>query len=111
MAFEWMTQLIHALADAADSSFFMVKGVMAVVLVCLVCGMVGSLVVGSGMAFFSDAMAHTAFAGITLGYLSLIAAGVTDADATARMVPLVMILFGAAVGAAMVHVRERTALE
>lgn len=111
MAFDWMTQLVHTLADATDSSFFLVKGVLAVVLVCLVCGMVGSLVVGSGMAFFSDAMAHCAFAGITLGYLSLLAAGVTDADTTARLVPLVMILFGAAVGAAMVQVREKTSLE
>ena len=30
---------------------------------CGICGMVGALVVGNRMAFFSDAMAHCAFAG------------------------------------------------
>lgn len=123
MAFDWMTQLITTVADATDTPFYAVKAVLAVVLVCLVCGMVGSLVVGNGMAFFSDAMAHCAFAGITLGYLSVLftvgsvparadpAEVAWRAELTARVVPLVMILFGALVGAAMVQVRERTALE
>lgn len=123
MAFEWLTTLIEQVADAADAPFYMVKAVLAVVLVCLVCGMVGSLVVGNGMAFFSDAMAHCAFAGITIGYLSVLftlgpapmnanpGEAARRADLTALVVPLVMIVFGALVGAAMVHVRERTALE
>jgi zinc transport system permease protein len=123
MPFDWMTWLIERLAGATDTPFYSVKAVVAVVLVCLVCGMVGSLVVGNGMAFFSDAMAHCAFAGITIGYLSvLFTLGPTPAhappgevawrsDLTARVVPLVMILFGALVGVAMVQVRERTALE
>src|SRR5262249_41797085 len=46
-----------------------VLGLLAVILVSLVCGAVGSLVVGNRMAFFSDALAHTAFAGIALGFL------------------------------------------
>lgn len=123
MAFEWLTHLIEAVANAADAPFYMVKALLAVVLVCLVCGMVGSLVVGNGMAFFSDAMAHCAFAGITIGYLSVLftlgrapanpdpADAAWRAELTALVVPLVMIAFGALVGAAMVHVRERTALE
>jgi zinc transport system permease protein len=123
MLFDWTTRLITDLADETDSPLFMVKGMLAVVLVCLVCGMVGALVVGNGMAFFSDAMAHCAFAGITIGYLSVLftlgpaptradpAEAAWRADLTARVVPLVMILFGALVGVAMVQVRERTALE
>jgi zinc transport system permease protein len=107
----WMTDLVHSLADTLDSPLFMVKGVLAIVLVCLLCGTVGALVVGNRMAFFSDAMAHSAFAGVALGYLSAIAAGAGQDDATvAWMVPLVMVLFGAAVGAAIVYVREQTGL-
>jgi zinc transport system permease protein len=123
MSFDWMTRLIESLANASDEPLYFVKAVLAVVLVCVVCGMVGSLVVGNGMAFFSDAMAHCAFAGITIGYLSVLftlgpAPARPDPDEvawraglTARVVPLVMIMFGALVGVAMVQVRERTALE
>src|SRR5262245_14618068 len=123
MPFEWMSQFLNTIANATDTPFYAVKAVLAVVLVCLVCGMVGSLVVGNGMAFFSDAMAHCAFAGITLGYLSVLftlgpvparsdpAEVAWRAELNARIVPLVMILFGALVGVAMVQVRERTALE
>ena len=47
----------------------------AVLLVSLICGLVGALVVGNRMAFFCDAMAHCAFAGIALGLLIAIAMG------------------------------------
>lgn len=107
----WMADLVLALANALDVPLFMVKGVFAIVLVCLLCGTVGALVVGNRMAFFSDAMAHSAFAGVALGYLSAFAAGDGKEGAVAAwLVPLVMVLFGAAVGAAMVFVRERTGL-
>jgi zinc transport system permease protein len=107
----WMTDLVHALADGLDAPLFIVKGVIAIVLVCLLCGTVGALVVGNRMAFFSDAMAHSAFAGVALGYLTAIAAGGGQDEATiAWVVPLVMVLFGAGVGAAIVYVREQTGL-
>jgi zinc transport system permease protein len=107
----WMAEFVRAVADGLDVPLFMVKGVIAVVHVCLLCGAVGSMVVGNRMAFFSDAMAHSAFAGVTIGYLSVIAAGAgRDAAAAAWVVPLVMVSFGALVGAAMVYVRERTGL-
>ena len=72
------------------------KGVLAVVLVCLLCGMVGSLVVGNRMAFFTDAMAHCAFAGVALGFLSVVLAGRPDNGTIAWVVPLVMVAFGVA---------------
>jgi zinc transport system permease protein len=111
MPAEWMEQFIGFLSGAFDAPFFVVKGVLAVLLVCTLCGMVGSLVVGNRMAFFSDAMAHCAFAGVALGYLSLVLSGYgNDHDLTAWYVPLVMVLFGAAIGAAIVFVREQTSL-
>jgi len=111
MPVAWMTDLIAAVADALGTELFVVKGVLAILLVCLLCGTVGALVVGNRMAFFSDAMAHSAFAGVALGSLTAIAAGAgRDPDTMGWLVPLVMVLFGAAVGAAIVYIRERTSL-
>lgn len=111
MPVEWIQNLIGAIADKLGTDLFIVKGVMAVALVCLLCGMVGSLVVGNRMAFFSDAMAHCAFAGVTIGYLSLIFTGYSrDGVLASWLVPLIMILFGSAVGVAIAYVRDRTTL-
>ena len=48
---------------------FMQRGMIAAVLVGIVCAVVGSYVVLRGMAFFGDALAHTILPGIALGYL------------------------------------------
>jgi len=48
---------------------FMQRGVIAAILVGIVCAVVGSYVVLRGMAFFGDALAHTILPGIALGYL------------------------------------------
>src|ERR1044071_1188426 len=48
---------------------FMQRGVVAAVLVGIVCAIVGTYVVLRGMAFFGDALAHTILPGIALGYL------------------------------------------
>ncbi|HSG43759.1 MAG TPA: metal ABC transporter permease [Anaerolineales bacterium] len=50
---------------------FMQRGMIAAVLVGIVCAVVGSYVVLRGMAFFGDALAHTILPGIALGYLIL----------------------------------------
>src|SRR3954452_5464242 len=111
MPVEWLADILGGVADATGAPFFVVKAVVAIVLVCLLCGMVGSLVVGNRMAFFSDAMAHCAFAGVALGYLSLIFTGrAADGQTADWVIPLVMVLFGAAVGVAIGYVRERTSL-
>jgi manganese/iron transport system permease protein len=47
----------------------MQRGMIAAVLVGIVCAVVGSYVVLRGMAFFGDALAHTILPGIALGYL------------------------------------------
>ncbi|HEX9838309.1 MAG TPA: metal ABC transporter permease [Anaerolineales bacterium] len=48
---------------------FMQRGMMAAILVGIVCAVVGTYVVLRGMAFFGDALAHTILPGIALGYL------------------------------------------
>ncbi|MBI4760748.1 MAG: metal ABC transporter permease [Chloroflexota bacterium] len=48
---------------------FMARGMIAAVLVGIVCAVIGSYVVLRGMAFFGDALAHTILPGIALGYL------------------------------------------
>ena len=47
----------------------MQRGMIAAVLVGIVCAVVGTYVVLRGMAFFGDALAHTILPGIALGYL------------------------------------------
>jgi ABC-type Mn2+/Zn2+ transport system permease subunit len=48
---------------------FMQRGMMAAILVGIVCAIVGTYMVLRGMAFFGDALAHTILPGIALGYL------------------------------------------
>lgn len=48
---------------------FMQRGMIAAVIVGIVCAVVGTYVVLRGMAFFGDALAHTILPGIAVGYL------------------------------------------
>jgi manganese/iron transport system permease protein len=48
---------------------FMTRGLLAAVLVGVVCAVLGAYVVLRGMAFFGDALAHTILPGIAIGYL------------------------------------------
>jgi zinc transport system permease protein len=107
----WMADLISWLAGLFGTELFVVKGILTLLVLCLLCGMVGAMVVGNRMAFFSDAMAHCALAGIALGYLSVVF-GPRPGDRTLAtwVVPLVMVAFGVVVGAGMVYVRDRTGL-
>jgi zinc transport system permease protein len=84
---------------------------LSVVLVSSVCGLVGALVVGNRMAFFSDAMAHCAFAGISLGLIIALTMGFTpQSDELQWILPLIMASFGALVGVGIAFVRENTGL-
>lgn len=109
MQVEWLSGLIDAAAGALNVARFELLAFVVVVLVGTICGAVGSLVVGNRMAFFSDALAHCAFAGIALGMLALLAAG-TVREAPAWVLPTVMVAFGVVVGVAIVYVRETTGL-
>jgi manganese/iron transport system permease protein len=48
---------------------FMIRGLLAVVMVGIVCATVGTYVVLRGMAFFGDALAHAILPGVAVGYL------------------------------------------
>ena len=48
---------------------FMVRGMIAAILVGIVCAVVGTYVVLRGMAFFGDALAHSILPGVAVGYL------------------------------------------
>lgn len=60
-ALEW---LVHPMQYA-----FMVRGLLAAILVGVVCGMVGCFVILRGMAFFGDALSHSVLPGVAAGYL------------------------------------------
>lgn len=106
--------LLTAVADGLSVPVTNVNALAAIVLVSLICGLVSPLVVGSRMAFFSDALAHTALAGIAVGVLVLILATnpgrVLDDSPYFWIVPLIMVAFGATVGVAIAFFREVTGL-
>jgi zinc transport system permease protein len=95
----------------SDQPYYVYPG-LAIVLVSLVCGAVGSLVVGNRMAFFSDALAHCAFAGVALGILLALAGGaqLSEIRQSRYFITLVMVGFGVLIGLAIAFVREQTAL-
>ena len=114
MTFDALDRLLLAFADALGTDRFVVNSFIAVVLLGVTCGSIGSTVVGNRMAFFSDAMAHTAFAGVALALLSVIFfAGIRStkaADPYLWVVLPVMVGTGCVVGVLMTAARERTGL-
>jgi zinc transport system permease protein len=118
---EWLDQLIRSCAALApENSFFAwdfnIRALLALVLVSLCCGAIGSLVVGGRMAFFSDALAHCSFAGISIGFLLFLFFGPESRqDPNAQRlfwdwVTVIMVVFGMAAGCGIVWVRTVTGL-
>jgi manganese/iron transport system permease protein len=60
--------LIHLIIDPLAYPF-MVRGLLAAILVGIVCATVGTYIVLRGMAFFGDALAHAILPGVAVGYL------------------------------------------
>src|SRR5262249_36017796 len=87
-----------------------VRGILATLIVCFICGAMGSLVVGNRMAFFSDALAHCAFAGVALGLLLTLLAGTDNDQIVRQRITLIMVCFGIAVGLLIAFVRDQTGL-
>ena len=96
-------------AGSFPSYAFNIKGILAVVFVCLICGAMGALVVGNRMAFFSDALAHCAFAGVAFGITLHLLLRLNPANFHQHVL-LVMVNFGIVVGLLIAVVRERTGL-
>ncbi|MCS7016012.1 MAG: metal ABC transporter permease [Gemmatales bacterium] len=92
--------------DAITSHPAQVKGLIGVTLVSLICGAASALVISNRMAFFSDALAHCAIAGVSLGLIMNLLGWITGEEG----ILTVMTLLGAAVGLGIAVVREKTAL-
>ena len=113
----WLDQILNSFASSfSEGSFFNqvfnLRAMLALALVSLTCGAVGSMVVGSRMAFFSDALAHCAFAGVSLGYVvfELFILGARPKAEFWEWVTPIMVIFGIAVGAGIAYVRGQTGL-
>ncbi|MFO0964710.1 MAG: metal ABC transporter permease [Gemmataceae bacterium] len=96
-------------ADFLLANDFVVRSMLAVLIVTFLCGALGSIVVGSRMAFFSDALAHCAFAGVAIGLLVGLALGAGD-ESFRRWITTIMVLFGLGIGILIAYVREKTGL-
>jgi zinc transport system permease protein len=87
---------------------------LAVILVSLICGAVGSLIMSNRMAFFSDALAHCTFAGVGIALVLGAVLGFLNVRREGAFyqwgLPLIMVCFGACVGVGIAFVRERTGL-
>ncbi|NOZ49914.1 MAG: metal ABC transporter permease [Chloroflexi bacterium] len=63
-----MTQFWHLLSDPLAYAF-MVRSLIAAILVGGLCAVVGTYIVLRGMAFFGDALAHAILPGVAIGYI------------------------------------------
>src|SRR5581483_7350294 len=118
----WLEHLLRLVADRApDGNFFSftynLRALLALVLVSVSCGAVGSLVVGGRMAFFSDALAHCAFASVSVGFVFFVAVAIPLGWASYSpergwnfwdWVTPVMVVLGMLVGFGIAYVRQRT---
>lgn len=118
---EWLDHLIHICTTLApENSFFAwdfnIRSLLAVILVSLCCGAIGSLVVGGRMAFFSDALAHCSFAGISIGFLLFLLLGpllgqaAKDERTFWDWATVILAVFGILAGCGIVWVRSITGL-
>src|SRR6266851_2613023 len=115
MLSSWLDNVIDSFCERFEPYTFFsfpqnVHGLLAVILVSVLCGAVGALVVGNRMAFFSDALAHCAFAGIALGFLIALASGVRDQSEFYQWITPTMVVFGILVGLGIAWVREKSGL-
>ncbi len=81
---------------------FMIRGLLAAILVGAVCAVLGTYVVLRGMAFFGDALAHAILPGVAVAYLARwpLSAGALAAG----------LLAAAAIGYLQIRIREDTAI-
>jgi len=63
-----MGEIVHLLLGPLAHPF-MVRGLLASLIVGIVCAVLGTFVVLRGMAFLGDALAHTILPGVAIGYL------------------------------------------
>lgn len=109
--FAWLDAPLNALLAALGAlpfewahRDFMRFALLALLLIAPACGMVGVHVVHFRMAFFSDAIAHSAFSGVAIGFL-LTAAGFSWAEPR-----YTLLVLGLLIGTFITLVKRRTDL-
>ncbi len=109
-----MDAFIEAIASSFPDQTFLnsplnLYAALAIFLVSLICGGMGGLVVGNRMAFFSDALAHCAFAGVSLGFIFCILTAIPEENFR-QWITAIMVGFGVVIGVSIAWVRDRTSL-
>jgi manganese/iron transport system permease protein len=102
-----MDSLLHLLSDPLAYPF-MTRGLMAAVLVGIVCAVVGSYMVLRGMAFFGDALAHAILPGVAIGYLA--SGGERGAVFWGAMIAAVLTAVGIGTVSKQAEIKEDTAI-
>jgi manganese/iron transport system permease protein len=87
---------------------FMVRGILAALMVGAVCALVGTYVVLRGMAFFGDALAHAILPGIAAGYL--IGGGAREPLFWGALLAAVISSIGIGAVSKMTNLRQDTAI-
>src|SRR3954452_20948671 len=112
----WLDRLLFWIAGLAPAGTQFgdvnsLRAFVALLLACLACGAVGSLVVGGRMAFFSDALAHGSFASVSIGFVvfTTLLADRADEEFWDWVTPI-MVGFSMLVGYGIAAVRFRTGL-
>ena len=65
----WLVSLLPFEWAVPDAMFFMKNALLAVLVITPLFGLLSTMVVESRMAFFSDALGHSAFTGMAIGAL------------------------------------------
>lgn len=115
-AFDWWTQqglpaLHHAMRAVLPFEWarydFALNALIECILLAPICAVMGVKIVNFRMAFFSDAISHSAFTGVAIGLLldELLARGGRHFDPR-----IALVLFGLVVGFGIAFVRRRTDL-
>jgi len=102
-----MTAIFHLIIDPLAYPF-MVRGLLAAILVGVVCATVGTYIVLRGMAFFGDALAHAILPGVAVGYL--ISAGSQTTVFWFALVTAVITAIGIGVISKGAELKEDTAI-
>ncbi len=102
-----MTNIFHLIIDPLAYPF-MVRGLLAAILVGIVCATVGTYIVLRGMAFFGDALAHAILPGVAVGYL--VSAGSQTTVFWFALVTAVITAIGIGVVSKGAELKEDTAI-
>ena len=102
-----MNTLLNLILEPLNYAF-MVRGILAALMVGAVCALVGTYVVLRGMAFFGDALAHAILPGIAAGYL--IGGGAREPLFWGALLAAVISSIGIGAVSKMTNLRQDTAI-